>query len=152
MKKKILWGILLLFIAIQFIRPARNISDEITQNDLTQQYNISTDITDLLDKACNDCHSNNTYYPWYANVQPIGWWLQHHVDEGKRELNFSEFGSYSPRKQDHKLEELIELVEKGAMPLSSYTLVHHDAKLSDEEKKTLTGWAKRLRTEIAVVK
>jgi hypothetical protein len=152
MKKKILWVLLLLFIAIQFIRPARNESTELGKNDITNFYNVPADVTGILNRSCNDCHTNNTIYPWYANVQPVAWWLQNHVNEGKRELNFSEFGAYTPRKQDHKLEELIELVEKDAMPLNSYLWVHRSAKLSTEDKKLLTDWAKKLRAEIAAVK
>jgi hypothetical protein len=152
MKKKILWVLLLLFIAIQFIRPARNESTELGKNDITNFYNVPADVTGILNRSCNDCHTNNTIYPWYANVQPVAWWLQNHVNDGKRELNFSEFGAYTPRKQDHKLEELIELVEKDAMPLNSYLWVHRSAKLSAEDKKLLTDWAKKLRAEIAAVK
>jgi hypothetical protein len=152
MKKKILWVLLLLFIAIQFIRPARNESTELGKNDITNFYNVPADVTGILNRSCNDCHTNNTIYPWYDNVQPVAWWLQNHVNEGKRELNFSEFGAYTPRKQDHKLEELIELVEKDAMPLNSYLWVHRSAKLSAEDKKLLTDWAKKLRAEIAAVK
>jgi hypothetical protein len=152
MKKKILWVLLILFIAIQFIRPARNESTELSKNDITNFYNVPANVTGILNESCNDCHTNNTVYPWYTNIQPVGWWLQNHVNEGKRELNFSEFGAYTPRKQDHKLEELIEMVGNDAMPLNSYLWIHRSAKLSTDDKKLLIDWAKKLRAEIAAVK
>ena len=152
MKKKILLAILVIFIGIQFFRPARNLSTVVSNNDITKHYFIPEQITGILARSCNDCHSNNTAYPWYANVQPVSWWLQNHINEGKRKLNFSEFGSYTPRKQDHKMEEFIEAIEEDEMPLNSYLWVHHDAKLSSDDKKALTDWAKQLRAEIAVVK
>jgi Haem-binding domain len=152
MKKKILLILILIIVAIQFIRPNRNLSTAITSNDISQHYNVPTDINNILQRSCNDCHSSNTTYPWYTNIQPIGWWMQHHVDEGKKELNFSEFGSYTPKKQDHKMEEVIEMIEKDEMPLNSYLWIHGNAKLSAEDKKALTDWAKKLRAEIAAVK
>jgi hypothetical protein len=98
----------------------------------------------ILEKACFDCHSNNTRYPWYSNIQPVGWWLQHHVEEGKEELNFDEFRTYSTRGQAKKLHQTVGLVKKGLMPLPSYTWIHSDAKLSEEERRVLSGWADSL--------
>ena len=99
----------------------------------------------ILQTSCFDCHSNYTNYPWYTNIQPIGWWLNHHVDEGKEELNFSEFESYSLKRKLHKLEEIKEMVEEGEMPLSSYTLIHGDTKLSPEQKEILYTWVTETR-------
>lgn len=152
MKKKILWGLLIVIIGIQFIRPARNEAAAIAANDISKFYHVPANVQNILQRACNDCHTNNTIYPWYTNIQPVGWWMQDHVNEGKRELNFSEFGTYAPKKQDHKMEEVIEMVEHNEMPLDSYTWMHGDAKLSTEEKTALIAWAKQIRTEIAVVK
>src|SRR5690606_40199750 len=89
-----------------------------------------------------------TTYPWYANVQPVGWWLQHHINEGKEHLNFSIFGSYPAKKQAHKLEEVAEEVEEGNMPLESYTYVHSSSVLNKEDAAILSGWAKSLRQQI----
>jgi hypothetical protein len=94
-----------------------------------------------LDVGCNDCHSNLTRYPWYANIQPIASWLANHVNEGKRELNFSEFTKRKIAVQNHKFEEIIEMVKEGKMPLGSYTWVHRDAALTEAQKQTLTQWA-----------
>jgi len=152
MKKKVLLVILVIFIGIQFFKPVRNLSDTISNNDITKHYFIPEQITGILQRSCNDCHSNNTIYPWYANVQPVAWWLQNHINEGKHSLNFSEFGSYTPRKQDKKMEEFIEMINNDEMPLNSYLWIHHDAKLSADDKKAMVDWAKQLRAEIAVVK
>ncbi|WP_315817484.1 heme-binding domain-containing protein [Paraflavitalea speifideaquila] len=152
MKKKILLAILIILVVIQFIRPARNESGAITANDITQQYHVPEPITDLLKRSCNDCHTNHTRYPWYTNIQPVGWWMQEHVEDGKRNLNFSEFGTYKPKDQDHIMEEIIEVIEKNEMPLNSYLWMHGEAKLSEEDKEVLIAWAKQLKEEIAAVK
>ncbi|MEY3874712.1 MAG: hypothetical protein RL363_1433, partial [Bacteroidota bacterium] len=94
--------------------------------------------------ACADCHSNKTAYPWYASIQPAAFWLADHVKEGKREFNFNEFAGYRIAKQNHKLEEVIEQIKEGEMPLYSYTLIHRDAKLTDAEKATLINWCQNI--------
>lgn len=153
MKKKILWFLLFVIVGIQFIRPGRNESGGIvTANDITQQYRIPAPISNMLKRSCNDCHSNNTHYPWYTHIQPVGWWMQEHVEDGKRNLNFSEFGTYKPKDQDHAMEEIVEVIEKNEMPLNSYLWIHGEAKLSEEDKTALIDWAKKLRVEIAAVK
>lgn len=146
--KKILIAVLAVFIIIQFIKPEKNVSAEDSPNDIFAHYQAPDDIKQLVQSACYDCHSNNTVYPWYAEIQPVAWWLADHVKEGKSELNFSEFASYSPKKGDHKLEEFVEMLEAGEMPLKSYTLIHRDAKLSAEQVAKLSNWAKELRAQI----
>lgn len=140
--KKILIGLVIVLVAIQFIKPTRNVSEGAQANSITTVFATPADVQNILKTSCNDCHSNNTIYPWYANVQPVAWWLQHHVNEGKQEINFDEFASYSPRRQHHKLEELVELVDKGEMPLGSYTWIHKDAILSAEKKQLLINWTR----------
>lgn len=149
MKKKILWGLLILIVLIQFIRPAKNRSAIVAANDITNHYPVPDTVRGILKRSCNDCHSNNTEYPWYTNIQPVGWWLQHHVNEGKDGLNFSEFASYEIKDQHHMLHELIEEIEEDHMPLNSYLWIHKDAKLSPDDKKLLTDWANAVRAEIA---
>lgn len=141
MIKKILLILLVIFVIIQFFRPAKNISAQPMPNDIGMLYPVPQNVQTILNKACNDCHSNNTNYPWYAEVQPVAWWLNDHIQEGRGEFNFNEFKSYSLRKQYHKLEELVDQVKKDEMPLDSYTFIHTDAKLNTAEKKQLTGWA-----------
>lgn len=102
----------------------------------------------MIHTSCYDCHSNNTTYPWYSEIQPVAWWLADHVKEGKSELNFSEFATYTAKKGDHKLDEFIKMLKEGEMPLTSYTLIHGDAKLTAEQIVELTDWAEQLRAQI----
>ena len=138
--KKVLIGVFIVFILIQFIQPKRNVSAQTSSNDITLVHYVPGEVKTILNKACYDCHSNNTRYPWYANIQPVAWWLNDHIQEGKHELNFSEFASYSPRKQYRRLEQTADLVREGEMPLSSYTLIHTDAKLTEQEKQAIYSW------------
>lgn len=140
--KKIILGVVALLIVIQFIRPARNINGQVLPTDISKLYSVPENVQASLKTACYDCHSNNTRYPWYVNIQPVGWYLAWHVSEGKEELNFSDFGSYSQRKQKGKFKGIANTVQKGEMPLSSYTLIHKDAILTNEEKARLIDWAK----------
>jgi hypothetical protein len=144
-RKKILLGLLVALILIQFIQPARNKSDEILSTDLTKTVIVSEYVKSILKTACYDCHSNNTNYPWYSRIQPFGWLLAKHIRKGKAELNFSEFGSYSLRKQISKLSEIANSVKDGTMPLSSYTLIHQNARLSNEDKLWLIQWATKTK-------
>jgi hypothetical protein len=139
--KKIFWGLLILFIAIQFVRPARNKSERILSTDMTKIYSVPDSVLTIFKTACYDCHSNNTRYPWYSNVQPGGWLLASHIKNGRSALNFSEFGSYSQRKQTSKLKAIVNSLNDGTMPLKSYTLIHADARLSKDEKTLIINWA-----------
>ena len=143
MIKKILIVLLVVFIAIQFFRPAKNINTATaaTANNISKVFYVPDSVHSILKTSCYNCHSNNTYYPWYASIQPAAWWLQDHVNEGKKEVNFDEFATYSPRRQYKKFEEIIEQVKEEEMPLSSYTLIHRNAKLSKLQSATLTDWA-----------
>lgn len=149
--KKILIVLLFALVVIQFIRPEKNQSAEKTANDIVAMYPPDTETAALLDKSCNDCHTNNTKYPWYSNIQPVAWWLADHVKEGKQHLNFSEFGTYRLRKQYHKMEEVIEQVKEGEMPLNSYTWTHGDARLTTEQKAQITGWAQSVMDSMKAV-
>ncbi len=145
---KVLAGVTVVVVCMQFFTPKRNISTSVSQAGIASVFTTPQEVQSILTKACNDCHSNNTVYPWYSNIQPVGWWLQHHVNEGKGELNFDSFAVYSPRRQHHKLEELEEMVEHGDMPLPSYTWIHKNAILTEAEKQTLLSWSKSIRAEM----
>jgi len=140
--------LLLAFIVIQFIRPAKNRADGISNNDISKIYAVPADVDAILKSSCYDCHSNNTVYPWYAEVQPVAWWLADHVKEGKKELNFSEFASYRIGRQYRKLEEVNKQVKEGEMPLESYLWIHNNAKLSEGQKLTLANWVTTIRDTI----
>lgn len=142
LKKKILLGLLAALLIIQFIRPAKNDGIADSPNDITHAVTVPAEIRNMLAISCYDCHSNHTEHRWYENIQPFGWWISHHINEGKEELNFSEFNSYSLKRKKHKLDEVIETVEEHEMPLNSYLWVHGDAKLSAEQQSALTAWAR----------
>jgi hypothetical protein len=147
MLKKILIGLLVIFVIAQAFRPVKNNSGDKTK-DISVSYVVPEDVKAILAKACNDCHSNNTRYPWYAEVQPAAWWLSDHIKDGKRHMNFNEFDGYRIAKQYKKLEECIKEVKEGDMPLSSYTIIHKDAILTDAEKQTLFNWCEVIRDSI----
>lgn len=148
MKRKILIGLGIAILALQLVRPAKNEAAEVAVNDISKGYAMNDEVKAILQKACLDCHSNNTRYPWYTNIQPLGWWMAHHVDEGKDELNFSEFMAYKPKKQHHKLDEVVESQEDSWMPLDSYLWTHKDAKLTKEEKEAIIIWSKGIMHEL----
>lgn len=143
MGKKLLLAALVILIGIQFIRPEPN-EGRSTPFDIKHAYSVPEPVARVLQVACNDCHSNKTQYPWYAKVQPVAWWLDGHIQEGKEHLNFSEFTRDRLAVQNHKFEEIIEMVEEGEMPLHSYTYLglHKEANLSEAEKELLIRWAK----------
>jgi hypothetical protein len=140
-KKKIFVSLCSVFVVIQFFRPARNEGTAYGENDYTQAINVPEDIKKIVEVSCFDCHSNKTNYKWYHNIQPFAWWMNHHVEEGKGELNFSEFKTYKDRRKRHKLEETGEMVEEGEMPMDSYLWMHDEAKLNEAQKKQLIEWA-----------
>ncbi len=150
MIKKILIALAIVLVLIQFVRPEKNLSGDNTYA-IETKYNVPPEVATLLEGACNDCHSNTTRYPWYANVQPAAWWLANHVKEGKQHLNFSEFTKRRIAVQNHKLEEIAEQVKEKEMPLPSYTYfgLHPDANLTDEQRATLTLWAQSQMAMIA---
>jgi DNA replicative helicase MCM subunit Mcm2 (Cdc46/Mcm family) len=141
MFKKIMLFLLAALVVIQFIRPKKNKTTDPQPNFIGNTFTIPGEVKTILAKACNDCHSNNTNYPWYSNFQPVLWWLNDHITDGKKELNFDEYTGRRLRFQYHKMEEVIEQVKEGEMPLNSYTWIHKDAILTDAEKATITGWA-----------
>lgn len=147
--KKILLLIGIVFLAIQFIHPVHNTSDQILATDISKMVTISDSVQNILKNACYDCHSNNTNYPWYSYIQPIGWILAKHISQGKEQLNFSEFGSYTPRKQLSKLTGIGNSIKDNIMPLSSYKLMHKYAHLSLNEKTLLINWAMKANESLS---
>lgn len=149
MLKKITIGLVALLVLIQFIPYEKNDSGE-APFDVSKSFDIPDNVSMILKGACNDCHTNSTVYPWYNNIEPIGLFLNWHITEGKGHLNFSEFTNRPLAYQNHKFEEMIEMVEEKEMPLGSYTYfgLHPEANLSEEERKVLIDWAK---TQMAVL-
>jgi hypothetical protein len=143
---KILLGIIILFIVIQFIPRDHNKSTQVQVNDITTVYRVPDNVQAIFKNSCYDCHSNNTDYPLYARIQPIRFMMDGHVKQGKEELNFNEFGTYSKRKQSHKLRAIANSMTEGTMPLSSYLFIHHKAGLTPTEKTVIIDWVKKADT------
>lgn len=139
---------LVVFVGIQFIPTTRNQSATVPSTDFMIVNNVPKSIQEKMQVSCYDCHSNNTQYPWYNRVQPVAWFLEDHINEGKSELNFNEWSLLSDRRKKSKLRSIIKQVESGEMPLSSYTLIHNDAKISDAETKEMVKWITQLKDSL----
>jgi hypothetical protein len=138
--KIIVLVLLLIIIVIQFIQPAPNENGQVLETDITKIVEVPKNVQAILKSSCYDCHSNKTEYPWYSKIQPGGWWMASHIEKGKSELNFNEFGSYSKRRQQSKLKSIANTLKDGTMPIYSYTIIHKDAKLGKEDKALLINW------------
>lgn len=138
--KKIGIALVIILIVLQAFSPEKNRSDDHSKN-IATLYPVSKEVDAILVKACNDCHSNNSKYPWYAGVQPLAWWINHNIKDGKKHFNLDDFANYKLNKQYHKMEELIEEVKEGEMPFKPYVLMHNEAKLTPEERAILSSWA-----------
>jgi Haem-binding domain len=146
MKKVIKFVLMVLLVALiimQFIRPEKNQGGYETVATFEAETKPSEAVAGILKANCYDCHSNHTQYPWYAEIAPVSYFLKDHVDEGKEHFNVSNWESYSVKKKDHKMEELMEEVEEGEMPLDSYTWIHGN--LSEDERELLIQWAQLVR-------
>jgi len=135
-------------VGIQFIPTTRNQSDTVPQTDFMLVNKVPEDIKNKLQVSCYDCHSNNTAYPWYNKVQPFSWFLEDHVAEGKKELNFSEWDNYSNRRKKSKLKSISSQITDDKMPLNSYTLIHRNAVFSQAEKHRMTQYLSELKDSL----
>jgi Haem-binding domain len=134
-----------LLLIAQLIRPAK--TNPATDQSLALENHVQVDpkVAAILEKSCADCHSNNTRWPWYSNIAPVSWFVIGHVNDGRRDLNFSEWGNYDRRRQSRRLDQMCDLVKSGAMPLGSYTPLHPGSKLTGEEVKVLCDWTRAQR-------
>ena len=137
-----------LLVIAQLWRPAQTNPAIDSSQTLEAHVQFDPKVAAILDRSCYDCHSNKTRWPWYANVAPVSWFVIDHVNEGRHDLNFSEWGKYSREDRKKQLGQLCELITEGWMPLSSYTPLHPEAKLSDEDKKLLCNWANTERARM----
>src|SRR5215211_4587921 len=133
----------LLFLGAQAYRPDRTNPAVDERRTLRANTRMTPEVEAILRRSCNDCHSSETVCPWYSNVAPASWFLKKHVDEGRREVSFSDWASYSKRKRERKLHEMCAQVEAGEMPLTSYLPLHPEAKLSDEDKRRICEWTRQ---------
>jgi len=146
--RQTLLGFAIFFVTIQFIRTPKNIAAGPDPRDILTVHPAPQAVQDILHNACYDCHSNTTHYPWYAEIQPLSWWLGTHINDGKKRLNFTTFFDYSAKRADAKLEQMIDEVTAGEMPLPSYTLAHPKARLTPEQVKLLSEWITSVRSSI----
>lgn len=146
--KIILLILLVVFVGIQFIPTKSNQSNIVTKSDFMIVNNVPGNIKNNLEVSCYDCHSNNTAYPWYNKIQPVALFLEGHIDEGKAELNFSEWGSYSDRRKKSKLKSITSQIKDNKMPLTSYTMIHRNAIYSDAEKEQIIQYLTELQNNL----
>lgn len=140
MKKKILLGLLIAFVLAQFIRIDKTNPPVVAANDILNMSSAPEDVKIMMKKACYDCHSNETKYPWYMDIAPVSWWTKNHVNAARGSLNYSEWSSYPADAKKHKLEESALKVRKKWMPISSYLIAHPEARISEEEREVLAKW------------
>jgi len=150
--KKIFFGIGIIFAVIQFIQPARNQTRGETTADNSKIFEIPDSIQTILRESCYDCHSNNTNYPFYINIQPAGWLMASHISRAKEELNFSEFGNYTQRMQISKLDGIASSIRNNIMPLPSYRLMHKKSRLDENERRLVINWSNMLQDSISSIR
>lgn len=146
--KKIGWFLLVVLIIAQFFGPEKNEGDLVTLEFFIAETNPPESVHKILKESCYDCHSNKTNYPWYNNITPVNFWLNEHVNDGKKHLNFSDWHTYSLKKKEHKMDELYEEVEKKNMPLDSYTWTHTEANLTPEQITEIVTWGKKVQADL----
>jgi hypothetical protein len=146
-KKIFLYGFIA-FLLLQFYQPARNTDHgKILPVDITKMHHVPKNIENILQTSCFDCHSNNTNYPWYSYIQPARFILESDIKNGKEDLNFSEWGNYSERKQQSKLDRIEKQIKSGEMPLPMYTLTHKKAILTSTQKDEIYNWINTLKKD-----
>lgn len=143
--KKIAIGLLVALGLIQFIRPTKNTDSSDHLSHFLSETNPPEKVLEVLNRGCMDCHSNHTEYPWYNQIAPVSFWIADHVKHGKGHLNFSEWQNYEAKRKDHKLEEIVETLESGFMPLKEYTWTHQGARLTEEQRDAVAQWATKTR-------
>ena len=145
--KKISYILLVALVIAQFFGPEKNEGDLKSVTTFIAETNPPADVKKILETTCYDCHTDKTNYPWYNSITPVNYWLAEHVKDGKKHLNFSKWGDYSLKKKEHKMDELYEEVEKGEMPLNSYTWTHSEANLTPEQVEAVVAWGKKVQAD-----
>jgi len=146
--KKIVVALVIVFIGIQWIPNSKNQTESNPKTDFLVDFKASEEVTAIFKTSCYDCHSNNTYYPWYSKIQPMRFMMDNHVKNGKKDLNFNEFNTYSKRRQKSKLKSIISQVVDNEMPLKSYSLLHKEAELLASEKKMIIDWIEKIKDSL----
>ncbi len=131
------------FLIIQFFRPDRFTTAEVTSDHVTKTANVPPEVEKILRGSCFDCHSNHTVWPWYTNIAPVSWLVSDDVVRGRKKLNFSEWGKMTDSKREKKLQDICDEVTEGEMPLNKYLIIHSDAKLSQADKDAICKWTEQ---------
>lgn len=142
-------AIICLLAGLQFIRPVRSNPAVTASQGVEAHLQMNEEVKAVLDRSCGDCHSNKTRWPWYSNVAPVSWFVIDHVNHGRSHLNFSEWGRYDRREAEELLGAMCKEVQAGTMPMSSYTRIHRDARMSPEEVRIVCDWTTGQRARIA---
>lgn len=150
--RKILFIGLIIFLLMQLYQPVRN-SDygQVLPIHISKVYHIPKNVETILHTSCYDCHSNNTQYPWYSYIQPVRLFMESHITKGKNDLNFSQWGDYSKRKQENKLDRIVKQIKANEMPLTSYTLIHKNAVLTTAQKEQVIKWTQKVSDSISKI-
>jgi hypothetical protein len=151
MKRLLKWALIMSacgFALIQFARPAQTnpVVDE--SRALEASVHVTPEVQAIFARACNDCHTNRTSWPWYSQIAPVSWWLTDHVQHGRRHMNFSDWARYDQREAGYLLGDICNTTKQGFMPLSSYTLMHRDAILSPQNVGVLCAWSQTERQRL----
>lgn len=150
-RTKIIIGLLIILAVIQVFRPSKNFTGADAPNDIAVKYDVPMNVLMNLYDGCYNCHSNYTKYPWYFNVQPVGWWMSHHISKARRHLNFSEFATYTPKQAAKKFHEIYKVMDARSMPIKSYLWMHEEAHLTPEQYHVVAAWAKKMQLQVAPI-
>ena len=146
--KKAVLVVVGVFVLAQAVRPSRTNPPVDPAKTLAATGQVPAEVVASLNRACRDCHSNETVWPWYTNVTPVSWWVAHHVKEGRREVNFSTWADLAPERKAKKLGDICEEVREGEMPMEAYVAVHREAALTDAERQAICSWANAARAGV----
>ncbi len=134
-------GLIAVLILLQFFQPERNIAPINPELDMLEVTEMDKSMADLIRNACYDCHSNQTFYPWYSRISPLSLYLNKHIVWGKEDLNFSEYGLLDKADKIGLFADFCDVLDAGTMPLQSYTLIHKNARLTQKERESLCSWS-----------
>ena len=141
-------GLIAIVAGMQLFRPARTNPPEDQTHTIYAREAMTESVSVILKKSCNDCHSSQTIWPWYTNIAPVSWIIASHVNEGRAELNFSDWGSYSAQDRRKLLGEICEQSTSRDMPGIFYTSVHANTRLSDSDIQSVCAWTNTQREPV----
>jgi hypothetical protein len=150
--RRILWTVIVFLVLAQFVPVSRTNPPVDSSKTLAATVPVPPEVAVILQRSCQDCHSNLTRWPWYSHIAPVSWGVWRDVTGARNHLNLSEWGAYSERRKDTRLGDIVEQVTSGEMPDSKYLWIHRDAKLSAQDKKTLIDWAEATRKNLSYKK